>query len=282
MRVGVAEKSKLVFALPQQHRWRVSNFQSQVSNMGSPLGSPDDIRATGRAVQRMFTSVAPRYDFLNHFLSLGLDLTWRRATAKVLRDVVSRPGSVAADVCCGTGDMALALSHFSAGTVIGTDFCHPMLQRAEGKLWRSVLRDRGARVVFAEADTLSLPFSDRSLDLVTSAFGFRNLANYVTGLQEMLRVLKPGGTIAILEFSRVQWPVFGPVFRFYFAALLPRIGDWVAGVRGPYRYLHKSASQFPDQEALAVSMSAAGLTNVRYRNFMGGVAALHIGNKKLG
>ena len=251
----------------------------QVSNMGSPLGSPDDIPATGRAVQRMFASVAPRYDFLNHFLSLGLDLTWRQATAKALHDVLSRPGSVAADVCCGTGDLALALSRFSVGTVIGTDFCDPMLRRAEGKLSRLVLRDRKARVLFVEADTLSLPFSDRSLDLVTSAFGFRNLANYAAGLQEMLRVLKPGGTIAILEFSRVQWPVFGPVFRFYFSALLPRIGDWVAGVRGPYRYLHNSASQFPDQEALAASMGAAGLTNVHYRNFMGGVAALHIGTK---
>ena len=247
--------------------------------MGSPLGSPDDIQATGRAVQRMFASVAPRYDFLNHFLSLGVDLTWRRAAAEALRDVLSRPGCIAADVCCGTGDLALALSRFSAGTVVGTDFCRPMLQRAERKLSRSAPRDGRARVVFVEADTLSLPFSDRSLDLVTSAFGFRNLANYTAGLQEMLRVLKPGGIIAILEFSRVQWPVFGPVFRFYFAALLPRIGDWVAGVRGPYRYLHESASQFPDQDALAVSMGAVGLTYVRYRNFMGGVAALHIGQK---
>jgi demethylmenaquinone methyltransferase / 2-methoxy-6-polyprenyl-1,4-benzoquinol methylase len=253
--------------------------------MGSPLGSPDDVATTGRAVQKMFASVAPRYDFLNHCLSLGLDLTWRRATAKALRDAVSQAGSVAADVCCGTGDLTLALSRFSAGTVIGTDFCYPMLQRAEGKLSRSALRNGGARprcaVLFVEADTLSLPFSDRSLDLVTSAFGFRNLANYAMGLREMLRVLKPGGTIAILEFSRVQWPVFGPVFRFYFAALLPRIGDWVSGVRGPYRYLHHSASQFPDQEALAVSMAAAGFTNVRYRNFVGGVAALHLGEKAI-
>jgi demethylmenaquinone methyltransferase / 2-methoxy-6-polyprenyl-1,4-benzoquinol methylase len=223
----------------------------------------------------MFASVAPRYDFLNHLLSLGLDVTWRRATAAALRDALSRPGSVAADVCCGTGDLALALSRFSAGTVVATDFCHPMLQRAEHKR----PRDGGGRVIFVEADTLSLPFSDSSLDLVTSAFGFRNLANYDLGLQELLRVLKPGGSIAVLEFSRVQWPVFGPVFRFYFAALLPRIGDWVAGVRGPYRYLHDSASQFPDQEALAAGMKAAGLTDVRYRNFMGGVAALHIGNK---
>jgi demethylmenaquinone methyltransferase/2-methoxy-6-polyprenyl-1,4-benzoquinol methylase len=247
--------------------------------MGSPLGSPDDFQATGRAVQRMFASVAPRYDFLNHFLSLGLDLTWRRATAQALREVLSRPGSVAADVCCGTGDLALALARFSAGTVVGTDFCHPMLQRAEGKLSSSALLKGLRRVVLVEADTLNLPFADRSLDLVTSAFGFRNLANYAMGLQEMLRVLKPGGIIAILEFSRVQWPVFGPVFRFYFATLLPWIGDWVAGVRGPYRYLYESASQFPDQDALALSMGAVGLTNVCYRNFMGGVAALHIGNK---
>jgi demethylmenaquinone methyltransferase/2-methoxy-6-polyprenyl-1,4-benzoquinol methylase len=177
--------------------------------------------------------------------------------------------------------LALALARFSAGTVVGTDFCHPMLQRAERKLSHST-REGAARVVLVEADTLTLPFADRSLDLLTSAFGFRNLASYAAGLQEMLRVLRPGGIIAILEFSRVRWPVFGPMFRFYFAALLPRIGDWVGGVRGPYRYLHDSACQFPDQDTLAASMGAAGLTDVRYRNFMGGVAALHIGNKPEG
>jgi demethylmenaquinone methyltransferase/2-methoxy-6-polyprenyl-1,4-benzoquinol methylase len=230
----------------------------------------------------MFAAVAPRYDFLNHFLSLGLDLGWRRAAAKTLRDVLSRPASVAADVCCGTGDLALALSRFSAGTVIGTDFCYPMLERAEQKVprWgRQSGTGLHSAVLFLGADTLSLPFPEGSLDLVTSAFGFRNLANYAMGLDEMFRILKPGGVVAILEFSRVRWPVFGPVFRFYFARLLPRIGDWVSGVRGAYRYLYDSVTGFPDQKDLATMMGKAGFTSIQYRNLMGGVAALHIGKK---
>jgi demethylmenaquinone methyltransferase / 2-methoxy-6-polyprenyl-1,4-benzoquinol methylase len=234
----------------------------------------------------MFAAVAPRYDFLNHFLSLGLDLTWRGVAAKALRDVLSRPGSMAADLCCGTGDLALALQRLSAGTVIGADFCHPMLERAERKVLRLAQQGRGTgpagrqpALLLLGADTLRLPFPDGSLDLVTSAFGFRNLANYAMGLQEMFRVLKPGGAVVILEFSRVRWPVFGPVFRFYFARLLPRIGDWVSGVRGAYRYLHDSVTRFPDQKDLATMMRGAGFTRVHYRNLMGGVAALHVGKK---
>jgi len=237
----------------------------------------------------MFAAVAPRYDFLNHFLSLGLDLTWRRAAAHALRDALSQPASVTADVCCGTGDLALALSRFSAGTVIGADFCTPMLERAERKLPRSAQRDgetnpttRHRTVLFLAADALSLPFPDGALDLVTSAFGFRNLASYTMGLREMFRVLKPGGVVAILEFSRVRWPVFGPVFRFYFARLLPRMGDWISGVRGAYRYLHDSVTRFPDQDSLATMMCQAGFTGIQYRDFMGGVAALHLGRKLLG
>jgi demethylmenaquinone methyltransferase/2-methoxy-6-polyprenyl-1,4-benzoquinol methylase len=231
----------------------------------------------------MFAAIARRYDLLNHLLSLGLDLGWRRTAAKALQEVLSRPGSVAADLCCGTGDLAFALSRFSAGTVVGADFCYPMLQRAVRKLPHSVLQYRRARpkpqVLFLGADTLQLPFPDSSLDLVASAFGFRNLANYEMGLQEMFRILKPGGSIGILEFSRVHWPVFGPVFRLYLRALLPRIGDQIAGVRGPYRYLHDSVTQFPDQNHLAAMMGRAGFSSVRYQNLMGGVAALHVGKK---
>lgn len=243
--------------------------------MGSPLGSPDDVIATGRAVRRMFQAVAPRYDFLNHFLSLGCDIAWRRAAAKALRETLARPESIAVDACCGTGDLAFALARFSAGKVIGTDFCHPMLARAQEKIPK-IPRPLG-RVCFVEADTLALPFPDRSLDLVGSAFGFRNLANYRRGFAEMRRVLKPGGRAAILEFSRVYWPVFGPLFRFYFHRILPRLGTWISGVRGPYQYLHDSVARFPDQESLAAAMREAGFVQVCYRNFSGGVAALHLG-----
>ncbi|MGH6630635.1 MAG: bifunctional demethylmenaquinone methyltransferase/2-methoxy-6-polyprenyl-1,4-benzoquinol methylase UbiE [Burkholderiales bacterium] len=241
---------------------------------GSPLGSSGDPAATARAVRSMFAAVVPRYDFLNHFLSLGFDIVWRRATARYLRTKLEQPGSLAVDVCCGTGDLALALARYSAGRVIGADFCHPMLVRAKEK-GHSAER----AIHFLEGDTLALPFRNHSLDIVSVAFGFRNLANYRAGLCEMGRVLKPGGVVAILEFSRVGWPVVGPIFRFYFHRVLPRLGTWISGVEGPYQYLPDSVSRFPDQESLATALGEAGFKNVSYRNFSGGVAALHLGEK---
>jgi demethylmenaquinone methyltransferase/2-methoxy-6-polyprenyl-1,4-benzoquinol methylase len=222
----------------------------------------------------MFAAVAPRYDFLNHLLSLGRDNAWRRATARALRHILSRPGSLAVDVCCGTGDMALALRRYSAGKVVGTDFCFPMLERARDKI-----RRRSQAPSFLQADTMTLPFRDDSVDAISIAFGFRNLANYAGGLKEMHRVLKPGGSVAILEFSRVEWPIFGPLFRFYFRRVLPRLGTWISGIRGPYQYLPESVAQFADQESLAAALRAGGFVDVRYRNFTGGVAALHLGQK---
>jgi demethylmenaquinone methyltransferase/2-methoxy-6-polyprenyl-1,4-benzoquinol methylase len=222
----------------------------------------------------MFATVAPRYDLLNHVLSLGFDIAWRRATARALREILKRPGSCVADLCCGTGDLSLYLRRQSSGLVVGVDFCHPMLTLAR----RKAAACRG-HIHFLEADALSLPFRDDSLDAVTVAFGFRNLANYDRGVGEMWRVLKSGGCLAILEFSRVRGPVFGPIFRFYFRRVLPRLGTWVSGVAGPYRYLPDSVSVFPDQEALAEKIRAAGFRNVSYVNFTGGVAALHLGEK---
>ncbi len=244
----------------------------EVAGKGSPLGVGRDEAATGAAVREMFGEVAPKYDFLNHLLSMGTDIAWRNATARSLQDVLARPGSRVADVCCGTGDLSFSLCSKSQGVILGTDFCHPMLSIARKKT--------GARRVhFLEADTMRLPFTDASLDAVTSAFGFRNLANYVRGIEEMCRVLKPGGKLAILEFSRVQWPIFGPMFRFYFRYFLPRIGAWISGVDGPYSYLPDSVSKFPDQDALAKMMRNGGFRDVHYRNFTGGVAALHVGEK---
>jgi demethylmenaquinone methyltransferase/2-methoxy-6-polyprenyl-1,4-benzoquinol methylase len=243
-------------------------------NKGSPRGPERDEAATGAAVRGMFAAVAARYDLANHLLSLGLDVAWRRATARALEETLKRPGSCVADVCCGTGDLSLALRQCTAGAVVGVDFCHPMLTLAR----RKAITCR-AQVHFVEADALRLPFPDGSLDAVTIAFGFRNLANYDRGLGEMRRVLKTGGSLAVLEFSRVRWPVFGPIFRFYFHWILPRLGTWISGVAGPYRYLPDSVSVFPEQAALAEKMRAAGFRNVRYVDFTGGVAALHLGEK---
>ena len=250
------------------------NSATRAPGQGSPLGSGRDEASTGAAVRSMFAAVAPRYDFLNHFLSVGRDIAWRRATARVLKDILARPGSRVADVCCGTGDLSFCLGRQSQGLVMGADFCHPMLAIARGKAGA-----QGGRVQFLEADALRLPFGDASLDAVTSAFGFRNLANYGRGIEELHRVLKSGGRRAILEFSRVRWPVFGPLFRFYFRRVLPRLGAWISGVEGPYSYLPDSVAKFPEQEALAEMLRAAGFHKVTYVNFTGGVAALHVGEK---
>jgi len=241
---------------------------------GTKIGREEGESSTAHAVREMFAEITPRYDFLNHFLSLGFDILWRRAAARALREVLRRPGLVAVDACCGTGDLALAFRRYSAGTIIGTDFCQPMLARARQKA------ARGKRAVhFVGADTLALPCRDSSVDLIAAAFGFRNLANYAAGLREIRRVLKPGGTVAILEFSRIGWPIFGPLFRFYFRHVLPRLGGWISGNADAYRYLPESVAMFPDQESLAQEMREAGFVNVRYRNFSGGVAALHLGEK---
>ena len=233
-----------------------------------------DEQATASAVRSMFAAVAPRYDLLNHVLSAGFDIRWRRATVRALEPVLANPSSVVADLCCGTGDLALALRQNSAGKVFGTDFCHPMLQLARKK--SAALAQS---TVFLEADTLRLPFRDDSIDGLTIAFGFRNLSNYRRGIQEMRRVLKPRGMVAILEFSHVTWPVFGPLFRAYFRRVLPWLGAWISGVQGPYQYLPDSVLRFPDQDALAGLLREEGFDGVRYRNFTGGVAALHLAEK---
>ena len=241
---------------------------------GSPLGSGRDEVSAATAVRSMFASVAHRYDFLNHFLSLGFDMAWRRGAARELEEVLARPGSCVVDLCCGTGDLGFYLARRSRGLVVGADFCHPMLTIAQGKA-----KSRAARIQFVEADALRLPFADASLDAVTSAFGFRNLANYAGGIEEMWRVLKRGGRLAILEFSQVRWPIFAPVFRFYFRHVLPRLGTWISGVAGPYSYLPDSVAQFPGQQVLAEKLRTAGFQRVSYVNLTGGVASLHVGTK---
>lgn len=240
--------------------------------MAPPDGRGED-NATAQAVRTMFAAVASRYDFLNHFLSLGCDILWRRATANALRAVLERSGSVVIDLCCGTGDLAFALGRYSAGIVVGADFCHPML-----KLARQKPHPRGA-ALFLEADTLCLPFRDESADAVTIAFGLRNLANYSRGIEEMRRVLRRGGLLAILEFSQIRAPLVRWLFRFYFHQVLPRLGDWISGVAGPYQYLPDSVARFPDQESLAAFLRGEGFQEVRYVNFTGGIAALHLALK---
>jgi demethylmenaquinone methyltransferase/2-methoxy-6-polyprenyl-1,4-benzoquinol methylase len=225
----------------------------------------------------MFGRIAPRYDLANHVLSLNLDRWWRAQTVKRVRHILERPGARALDLCCGTGDLLLALQAHSRGNVMGSDFCHPMLLSAAAKTAR-----RQRQCPLFEADALALPVADASLDLVTVAFGFRNLADYQAGLAEMYRVLKPSGVAAILEFTQPGNTAFGKLYGFYSRQVLPRIGAALSGSRDAYSYLPSSIEKFPSAEDLAARMRAAGFHAVEFLRMTGGTVALHLGTKESG
>ena len=219
----------------------------------------------------MFAGIAGRYDLLNHLLSGNIDKRWRRLVARTLRPSLDKDARVL-DVACGTGDLSLVLEGVSEAHVIGLDFCRPMLEIARQKA-----ESRARSVSFVEGDALRLPFADESFDVVTIAFGLRNLSSVEEGLRELRRVLRPEGRIAILEFSDPVVPGFRALFRFYFTRVLPRIGGLVSGSRGAYEYLPDSVSKFPDQKRLTALMREAGFEEVEYKNLTGGIAALHTG-----
>lgn len=230
----------------------------------------------GRWVRRMFDGVAPRYDLLNHVLSGNMDKLWRARTVKLLAPEISAPGAVVVDLCCGSGDLMLALAKRRGATVFGSDFCHPMLIEAARKS-----ATRAASTPLFEADALSLPLASDSANVLSVAFGFRNLANYEKGLREMCRVLKPGGTAAILEFSTPPNAAFRALYDFYSLRMLPRIGALLSGKEAAdaYRYLPESVRRFPNADALAMLMRQCGFENVRYHRMTFGIVALHLGVK---
>jgi demethylmenaquinone methyltransferase/2-methoxy-6-polyprenyl-1,4-benzoquinol methylase len=227
-------------------------------------------------VRAMFDQIAPRYDLLNHLLSLNIDKRWRSLAVRELEDVLDRPGARALDLCCGTGDLSLALARVTRAPVTGLDFCRPMLTVAHAKTSET------PRLALVQGDAMGVPFPDASFDAITIAFGLRNLASVEVGLGEILRLLRPGGRAAILEFSRPIVPVLREAFGFYFTRILPRIGGLVSGSPGAYTYLPASVEAFPDQRALKTLMERAGFANVRYRNLSAGIAALHTGERAKG
>jgi demethylmenaquinone methyltransferase / 2-methoxy-6-polyprenyl-1,4-benzoquinol methylase len=235
-------------------------------------GAPTEQEAASW-IRAMFGRVAHRYDLANHLLSLGIDQYWRTHTARRVRHILANPQARVLDVCCGTGDLVIALERARragrTSPVLGSDFCHPMLVRAKRKIASGTL---------FEADALRLPLADGSLDLLTVAFGFRNLANYQAGLAEMRRVLRPGGTAGILEFSQPPNPVFAAMYHFYSRRILPVIGGALSGDRSAYTYLPESVKRFPDAPALAAEMRHAGFTQVGYEYLTGGIVALHLGS----
>jgi demethylmenaquinone methyltransferase / 2-methoxy-6-polyprenyl-1,4-benzoquinol methylase len=227
-----------------------------------------------RAVREMFASIAGRYDFLNHLLSGNVDRLWRRAFVREVEQRLPAPHPQILDVGCGTADLSLAFSRL--GSVVGCDFCHPMLTLGK----RKVAMARNAHQVrLLAADALSLPFPDSSFGVVVSAFVVRNLANLEKGLGEMRRVLGEGGLLGILDFSLPPVPVFGPLYRYYFTKILPKIGRLLSGVEGPYSYLPESVRNFPPPERLRQLIAAAGFTQVECRFLTGGIAVLFLGRR---
>jgi demethylmenaquinone methyltransferase / 2-methoxy-6-polyprenyl-1,4-benzoquinol methylase len=237
----------------------------------TPKGTQDE-RQASNWVQNMFAEIAPRYDLLNHLLSFNIDRVWRKALVGHMKPVLARPEAKILDLCCGTGDVMLDLQRVSTAYIMGADFCHPMLVSAQKKAARE---NHAASLL--EADALALPISDSSLDAISIAFGFRNLTNYASGFQELHRVLKPGGMLALLEFSHPPGKVISGVYGFYSRAILPFIGSLVSGSREAYSYLPESIEKFPRAPELLAMMDTAGFRQSRCELLSGGIAALHTG-----
>lgn len=233
-----------------------------------------DAQTAAAAVREMFSSIAPRYDLLNHLLSFNVDRLWWRRTARAFAHILNRSDARVLDLCCGTGDMAFALyrqARRSRPLILGADFSHPMLQRAAQK-------SAGTSPCWMEADALRLPLPDASLDLVTAAFGFRNLADYDAGLREIARVLRRDGEAGILDFGEPRG-VTGSVYRLYFRHILPKIGTVISGVKGPYQYLPASVERFPAPEGMLERMRAAGFREATWKPYTFGIAGLYRAKK---
>jgi len=227
-------------------------------------------------VRRMFGQIAPHYDRMNHLLSMNIDRYWRSFTVKKLQPVAGEP---ILDVCTGTGDLALAFQRATAGRseIVGADFCREMLDIARRKQAKASI---GAELTFVEADTENLPFNDNRFAIVSVAFGLRNVADTDRGLAEMARVCRPGGQVAILEFSTPRWQPLRGLYLFYFSHILPRVGQFFArNDSAAYEYLPATVAQFPDGEQLAERMRAVGLKNIKYWPLTFGIATLYIGRK---
>jgi demethylmenaquinone methyltransferase / 2-methoxy-6-polyprenyl-1,4-benzoquinol methylase len=244
-----------------------------------PAGTHDETAASHQ-VREMFSRIAPRYDLLNHLLSLRFDVMWRKRVARRFAHILTRPEVRILDVCCGTGDLALALAgaptdsaRSASGRLVGADFAHPMLVRAREKVAGSGRRP----IEFVEADALSLPFADATFDLVAIAFGLRNLVNYAAGLRELRRIIVPGGSLAVLEFAEPRGSLFRHFFRFYFHRVLPALGAVVSGHAYAYSYLPESVARFPSPRELAELIEQSGFDEVTFESWTVGIVTQHTG-----
>ncbi len=238
---------------------------------------------SGTRIRRMFGEISGRYDFMNHVLSGGTDFYWRWRT---VRRVAPNGDAPILDVCSGTGDLAIAYWKKARGQVrvVGTDFTHEMLVIANQKASKlpAIATDKQPppTLSFLEADTQHLPFADDQFQIVSVAFGLRNVASTLDGLKEMTRVCRPGGRVTVLEFSMPTNRIFGAVYRWYFRNVLPRIGQLLSrNNEAAYNYLPQSVSQFPQGDELAGMMREAGLIETSWTPLTFGIATLYVGTK---
>jgi demethylmenaquinone methyltransferase / 2-methoxy-6-polyprenyl-1,4-benzoquinol methylase len=266
--------------------------EHQLSTGARPTGAITE-QSAAENVQQMFDTIAPTYDISNHILSMGLDRwMWSRA-ARTFRTTLQRPEATVLDLCCGTGDMTLALYKHRpddksvisteggalaaaaerpvVAPILAVDFSHQMLTLGAKKF-------ANRNILPIEADALHLPIASNSLDLVTSAFGFRNLANYEAGLAELYRVLRPGGQIGILECNQPEG-VIGALYNLYFKGILPRVGGLISGQRGAYTYLPASVERFPRPTRMKQLITQAGFTNATWTSYACGTAGLYRATK---
>jgi demethylmenaquinone methyltransferase / 2-methoxy-6-polyprenyl-1,4-benzoquinol methylase len=234
------------------------------------------IDKSDRRVQRMFASIARRYDFLNHLLSLNIDRSWRTFTTRM---APPEPGSPVLDCCTGTADLAMAYDRAGRGRspIVGTDFCREMLD-----VGRQKVRKAGAdgRVTLVEGDAQRLPVPSDTFGVVSVAFGLRNVRDTARGIDELIRVARPGGKVAILEFSRPRGRLLGRLYLTFFRHLLPRIGQALApNADNAYDYLPRSVLEFPDGQAMLDLLAARGLTALELHPLTGGIATLYLGTK---
>jgi len=228
-----------------------------------------------KKVRAMFGAIAERYDFLNHFLSANLDYVWRRACVREVSRQIKAASPKILDIGCGTADLSIAFS--GSGNVTGCDFCHEMLVRGIRKV-----KEHGSSspINLLQADALALPFADETFDIAVSAFVLRNLTDMRRGLDEMRRVLKPGGVLGVLDFGMPRLPVVRQVYGFYFQKILPRIGQLISGTAEPYRYLPSSVQNFPPAEELKKKAMDAGFYDIRIRRLTAGVAVILTGLRR--
>ena len=249
--------------------------EHELSTGARPTGAINEQSAAAN-VQRMFDAIAPTYDRANHLLSVGIDRSWWNRTARLFGPLLQYPETVALDLCCGTGDMTMALLKLRPNAthtapILAVDFSHQMLSLGQKKF-------AGRNVLPIEADALHLPLANASVDLVTSAFGFRNLANYEEGLAEIYRVLRPGGQLGILECNQPEG-LTGAIYNLYFKSVLPKLGGLITGNQPAYSYLNSSVERFPRPPRMIDLIRKAGFTHPTWTSYTFGAVGLYHATK---